>query len=286
MDDLRLGALLVLCSAVGFGTLGIFGVVALDAGVSIPAILFLRFALASLIVWAFLGLRGRLVLLRGRDLAVGFALGALGYATMSGFYFLGLEFMTAGMVAIVLYTYPAFVLVLAATFLGEPIGRRRLLALVAALSGIAMITGADPVAADPRGVAIVLVAAMVFASYITISRDALHVVTAPTLTAHVMPAAALSFLVVGLATGTLAMPDGPVGWGAVLGIAVVSTAIPVFAFFAGLSRIGAGPAAILSTVEPVVTVVLGALFLAEPVTAVVVIGGGLVILGAVLVPRR
>jgi len=283
MDNARVGTLLVLCSAAGFGTLGVLGIVAGNTGLSIPTILFFRFGLATVLVWAILGVRGELQLLSGRNLHVGIALGAVGYAGMSGFYFLGLEFMTAGMVAIVLYTYPAFVFVLAAMFLDEPVGRRNLVALIAALGGVALITGADPAAADPRGVGIVLAAAVIYASYITVSRTTLDDVSAPTLTAHVMPAAAFSFLLIGLATDTLAMPEGVVAWGSVLGIAVLATAVPIFTFFAGLSRIGAGSAAILSTLEPVVTVVLGVLFLAEPVSSVVVIGGTLVVAGVILV---
>jgi drug/metabolite transporter (DMT)-like permease len=178
-----------------------------------------------------------------------------------------------------------FVLVLAAVVLEEPVGGRRLVALVSTLGGVALITGADPAAADPRGVGIVLGAAVVYATYITVSRTTLEGVTAPTLTAHVMPAAALTFLVVGAGTDSLAVPEGAVAWAAVLGIAVLATAVPIFAFFAGLSRIGAAPAAILSTVEPVVTVALGAAFLAEPVSAVVLVGGALVLVGVALVPR-
>lgn len=286
MDDARVGALLVLCSAAGFGTLGVLGVVAGDEGLSIPTVLFLRFGLATVLVWTVLGVRGDLELLSGRNLLAGVGLGAFGYAAMSGLYFLGLEFMTAGMVGITLYTYPAFVLLLAATFLEEPVGRRSLAALVATLGGVALITGADPAVADPRGVGIVLLAAVVYATYITVSRTTLSDVTAPTLTAHVMPSAAATFLVVGVLTDSLAVPQGAVAWGAVLGIAVLATAVPIFAFFAGLSRIGAGPAAILSAVEPVVTVALGAAFLGEPVSAVLLVGGVLVLVGVLLVPRR
>jgi drug/metabolite transporter (DMT)-like permease len=286
MDDARVGALFVLCSAAGFGTLGIFGTVASDVGLSIPTVLFFRFSLATVLVWAILGVRGRLEVLHGRNLLAGVALGAFGYAAMSGLYFLGLELMTAGLVGIILYTYPVFVLVLAAAFLNEPVGRRSIAALAVTLSGITLITGVDPAAADTRGVGIVLLAALVYASYITASRTTLEDVAAPILTAHVMPAAAVTFLVIGLGTDSLAMPSGTVAWGAVFAIAVFSTAIPIFAFFAGLSRIGAGPAAILSTVEPVITVALGAVFLAEPVSAVVGGGGMLVLLGVVLVPRR
>ena len=286
MDDSRVGTLFVLCSGAGFGTLGVLGVVAGEEGLSIPTVLFFRFALATVLVWSVLAVRGELRLLSGRNLLVGVALGAFGYAAMSGLYFVGLEFMTAGMVGIVLYTYPVFVLVLAATFLDEVVDRQRIAALLVTLGGIALITGADPAAADPRGVGIVLVAAVVYATYITVSRTTLEDVSAPTLTAHVLPAAALTFLVIGLATNSLSVPSTGVGWGAVVGIAVVATAMPIFAFFAGLSRIGAGPASILSAVEPVVTVALGAAFLAEPVSVVVLVGGGLVLVGVVLVTRR
>ncbi|WP_181693071.1 DMT family transporter [Natronomonas sp. LN261] len=285
MDDTRLGAALVLCSAVGFGTLGILGIVAGDAGLSIPTILSFRFILATVLVWVVFGLRGEIRLLRGRRFVAGVGLGSVGYAAVSGLYFLGLGVMTAGMAGIVLYTYPAFVLVLSAAFLDEPIGRRRLSALVITIGGIALITGADPAAADPRGIAVVLLAAILYAAYITVSRTTLEEVTPPTLTAHVMPAAAGTFLLVGAATDTLGVPSGAVAWGSVLGIAVLATAIPIFAFFAGLSRIGAGPASILSTVEPVATVVLGAVFLAEPVGPAVVAGGSLVLVGVVLVAR-
>lgn len=286
MDDTRLGAVLVLCSAAGFGTLGVLGIVAGDAGLSIPTILSWRFGVATVLVWTVFGVRGEIQLLRGRALAVAVGLGSAGYAAVSGLYFVGLEFMTAGMAGIVLYTYPAFVLVLAAAFLGEPIGRRRLAALAVTLGGVALITGADPAAADPRGIAVVLLAAGLYAGYITTSRTALEDVTPSTLTAHVMPAAAGTFLIVGAATDTLGVPSGALAWGSVLAIAVFATAFPIFAFFAGLSRIGAGPASILSTVEPAATVVLGAVFLDEPVGPAVVAGGSLVIVGVVLVARQ
>lgn len=286
MDDARLGTLLVLASGAGFGTLGVLGVIAGDAGLSIPTVLLLRFGLATVVVWGTLGARGELERLRGRSLLTAIALGAGGYATMSGLYFVGLEFMTAGMVGIVLYTYPAFVLALAAAFLEESVGVRSLAALALALGGVALITGADPAAADPRGVGVVLVGAVVYAGYITVSRTTLEDVTAPTLTAHVMPAAAGTFLVVGLATGSLSVPSGPVAWGAVVGIATVATAFPIFAFFAGLSRIGAGPASILSSVEPLAAVALGAVLLGEPVSAVILVGGAMVLVGVVVVPRR
>lgn len=286
MHDERLGAALVLVSAAGFGTLGVLGKVATAAGLSIPTVLAARFSLATVLVWPALALSGDLRPLRGRNLAAAVALGAGGYATMSGLYFWGLSFMTAGLVALVLYTYPVFVALMAAAALDEPATSRRVAAVGLAVAGVALVAGADPAGADPRGVAVVLGAAVVYAGYITASRATLGSVEPGVLTAHVVPAAAASFLAVGTATGRLTLPTLPAAWAVLVAIAVVATAVPILAFFAGLSRVGAGRASVLSTFEPVVTVALGAAALGEPVTATTVVGGGLVLAGVVVLERR
>jgi len=279
----RVGTALVLISAAGFGTLGVLGELAAAAGLSIPTVLTFRFLLATLVVWLVLGARGRLHPLRGRALAVGVALGAVGYAAMSGLFFWGLTFMTAGLVGIVLYTYPVFVVGAAALRLDEAVTRRTVGALGAALAGVALVTGADPAGADPRGIAVVLAAAVVYAGYITASRSALATVDPQVLTAHVLPGAAASYLAFGTATGRLAAPATGYEWALVVAIAVVATALPIFTFFAGLRRIGASKASIVSTAEPVVTLLLGAAALGEPITPVTVVGGALVLGGVVLV---
>lgn len=286
MDDESVGIALVLVSAAGFGTLGIFGVLAAEEGVPIPTVLFLRFALATVILWAVLGVRGRFRLLTGRPLAIALGLGGLGYATMSGLYFLGLEYLTAGLVAIVLYTYPAFVVCFVAARHPDRITPAVAAALALSITGVALITGADPAGADPRGVAIVLGAALAYALYIVTSQQALRTVTPETLSAFVMPAAAGSFLVVGAGTGSLEAPGGPTAWAVVFAIAIVATVIPILTFFAGISRIGASRASIVSTAEPAVTVALGAALLGEPVAAVTVGGGVCVVAGVVLIERE
>ncbi|AXR83270.1 DMT family transporter [Natrarchaeobaculum sulfurireducens] len=286
MDDETVGIALVLISAIGFGTLGIFGVLAADEGLSIPTVLALRFGLAAVVVWAVLWFQGRFRLLRGRMLAIAFALGGVGYATQSGLYFLGLEFMTAGMVAIVLYTYPAFVVCLVAVVHPSRVTTVLVIALGLSIGGVALITGADPAGADPVGVLVVLGAALAYSLYIVVSQRALLTVDAEILTAFVLPAAAVSFVVFGLGTETLALPNGASAWGVALAIAIFATVVPVLTFFAGITKIGASRASIISTAEPGVTVALGAVVLGEPVTAVTIVGGTLVVVGVILIQRE
>jgi drug/metabolite transporter (DMT)-like permease len=76
----------------------------------------------------------------------------------------------------------------------------------------------------------------------------------------------------------------PAGFGWLAAIAILSTVGAITLFFAGLRRVGPTPAAVLSTVEPVVTIGLAVPVFGESLTAVQLAGAGLV-LAAVLAVR-
>ncbi|MFB6221017.1 MAG: DMT family transporter [Halolamina sp.] len=282
MDSQTKGTLLMVVSATGFGTIAVLGKLAAQVGMSIPTMLAWRFLFGGLIIWVVLGARGDLELLRGRDLAAAVAIGGGWYAVASGFYFWGLEFMTAGLVAIVIYTYPAFVLLLSLLFLEEVITRRTVGALALAFAGVGLVTGVRPAGASVVGVVVVLGAALTYAAYYVTGHVALEDVGSATLAAHVVPAAATSFLLFGLATGRLAVPATTYEWSLVAAFATIGCAIPLTAFFAGLSHIGASRASIISSLEPVTAVLLGAAVLGEPVTVPTAVGGALILAGVVL----
>ncbi len=69
-------------------------------------------------------------------------------------------------------------------------------------------------------------------------------------------------------------------------IAVVSTVVPIAAFFAGLARVGSSRASILSTIEPPITVLLAMAVFGETLGWPQVLGGVLVLSGAVLVVEQ
>jgi drug/metabolite transporter (DMT)-like permease len=283
MSTARRGVGLAVLSAAGFGTLAIFGRLAELVGLSIPTLLAFRFALAVPLVWGYLAWRGRLRVLQGRQLVIAVALGAVGYAAMSGLFLWGVALTNAGLAGILLYTYPAIVVVIAVLFLDEHVTRRTVVAVLVALAGVALVSGAQPRGIDPLGVAVLLVAAVVYATYISVSRIVLDDIDAATLTAHVIPAAALSFVAYGTVTETLVVPTAPAQWGVILGIATLATAVPILAFFSAIAIIGASRTSIVSTFEPVFTVALGVALLGEPLTPATVVGGLAVVAGVLLV---
>jgi drug/metabolite transporter (DMT)-like permease len=291
----RSGTLLCLGSAAAFGAMAVLGKLAYDAGATVGTLLAVRFLLAAALFWALVlgGEAAReLRALRGRDVAVGLALGACGYAIQAGCYFTALERIDASLLSLLLYTFPAMVAVAAVALGRERMDARRVAALVLASGGLALVVaGAGTGALDPLGAALGLGAAVVYSTYILVSEGVVGRMTPRLLSALVCTGAAASLTVGSALLGQLRPGElTAAGWGWLACLAVVSTVAAVSLFFAGLERVGPTTASILSTAEPVVTVVLAFLVFGELLGPVQLLGGALV-LAAVLTlasyrPRR
>ena len=70
------------------------------------------------------------------------------------------------------------------------------------------------------------------------------------------------------------------------GIVLIATIIPVVTFLAGLEMIGPTNAAMLSTLEPVVTVLLAAWLFQEKLNTISLLGGGLILVAVILLTRN
>ena len=121
------GAVVCLASAVAFGAMGIFGKLAYDEGATVGTLLAVRFLLAAALFWALVvatGAARQVRMLSGRDVGIALALGAVGYAAQAGAYFAALQRLDAGLLSLLLYTFPAMVTV-AAIALGRERASRR-----------------------------------------------------------------------------------------------------------------------------------------------------------------
>ena len=285
------GTLLCLASAAAFGAMGIFGKLAYEGGATVGTVLAVRFALAALLFWALLAARGGLDGVRSvsrRDLVLAFGLGAAGYAAQAGAYFAALERVDASLLSLVLYTFPAMVTVAAVALGRERFSARRLAALGLASGGLVLIVaGAGTGALDPVGVALGLTAAAVYCTYILVSEGVAARVRPEVLSALVCTGAATTLIVGSTLLGELRPGDVTAGgWGALAGIATISTVAAISLFFAGLRRAGATTAAILSTLEPLVTVVLAFLVFGEMLSAVQLVGGAFVLASVLALNAR
>jgi drug/metabolite transporter (DMT)-like permease len=277
------GALLCILSAAGFGAMAIFGKLAYDEGVEVGELLLLRFALAGAALMAVAVARGALRGLPRRAVLAALALGAVGYATQSGLFFSALERMDASLLALVLYTYPVLVCVVAVVLGRERASARRAGALLIASAGVVLVlAGAAGGSFDALGAAMGFGAAMAYTAYILVGDRAVAGVPLLALSALVCTGAAATFLVAEVVRGGPDVSFGAAGFGWIAAIALVSTVGAILAFFAGLARVGPSAAAILSVFEPVATVALAAAVFGESLSAVQ-LAGAVLVLSAVVV---
>ena len=295
------GVALCLIAAVGFGAMAIFAKEAYAAGTGTVTLLAVRFLLAAAVLWTLVSLRrslhssrrrGRAVRtpsrppLTRRTAGVGLLLGA-GYAVEAAAYFAALRRIDAALASLLLYLYPGVVALAAARLGVDRLTPRRVAALGLTTTGAVLaLAGAGTGAVDPLGAGLAVLAAVLYAAYILCSDRAAAAVDPMTVTALVATGAAACFTGAGLASGTLDLGLTPRAWAAAGALAIFSTVLPIAAFLAGMRRVGPSTAAILSTVELLVTIGLAVALLGERLAPAQLAGAGLVLAGVVLLQWR
>jgi drug/metabolite transporter (DMT)-like permease len=269
------GLLLVLVSTAAYGSMPIMTKLAYREGLSSTGLLALRFLIALLVMTA-LAPRAPVPPLRQRFVLWGLGLVFVGNAAA---YFQALTTVPAALVSLLLYTYPVLVTLLAALLGLETLRVRSLLAALLVVAGSALTVGFGALAHIPRGAWLALLAALVYATYIVLGSRFAATVPTETAARHVVQVCAVAFTGWGAATAQLVWPRSLTLWALLLGIAVLSTVVALRAFLAGLARIGPGRAAVVSSLEIVVTLGLATLFLGEVVTLRQWCGGGLILAG-------
>jgi len=280
------GGLMVVLSALCYSSLGIFGKIALREGMPLTSLLATRFTLGAALLWAAVFtsplLRAALTNCRGRRAGL-FLWGFAGFAGQSSLFFGALRFLPASLAEVLLYTCPAFL----AIIVWARTGRRPAWPVVAA---IALALGGTWLAAAPSGdthqpvagLALAVAAGLWYAGFLLALDKVTPGVPAVLSTAIVISGAAAAFtLSVPLGGGYVLPPTGA-AWGAVMGLVAGPTILGFVLFVVGLRRVGPQVAAILSTFEPVGTIVLAMILLGERLSPAQWSGAGLV-LGAAFV---
>ncbi|MDD5250508.1 MAG: DMT family transporter [Rhodocyclaceae bacterium] len=295
MNPSRSGGLwLAVLAAFGFSVKAILIKLAYASYPVAPVtLLALRMAFAlPVFAWVGLSASRHALPLTLRDWGAVAALGCLGYYGASIFDFVGLQYISAGLERLILFTYPTLTILIAALFFGHAVGRREAAALALCYVGIAAAFAHDlGVNADTAAVwlggGFVFASSLSYAVYLAGSSRMIARLGAARFTALAMLVSTAATLVHFVLTQPLAQLVQPLpvyGYG--LGMAVVSTVIPVFAQSAAIRRIGAGRAALIGTIGPLVTIALGWWVLGEAMSAWQGLGAALVVAGVVLAGRR
>lgn len=207
--------------------------------------------------------------------------GFLGYGASAYLDFKGLEYISAQLERLVLFSYPLFVMFIGAAAFGQRITRYGIVACVITYLGLAIVFGVDLPAggwATVIGTLLVLGCAITFAVNQLMAKGLIGAMGSGLFTAVSMMAGGVGAVLLH------AVIDGDFGaspyflWLS-FGCAILATVVPIFCVNAGLARISAQAVAMISTLSPLITIGLAVSILGEPFTWADAIGSLLVLAG-------
>ena len=244
----------------------------------------IRLGIAALILLPILAWRGGLPQLRAKPrelLIVGVPFTALPFLLMTW----GALHITAGLSAVLTATSPMFAAAVAHFVLKERLDRWRAAGLGVGLAGVLWLMSGGPVGLRSTqgllAVAAVLATAMIWSVAANYSRRHMAGIDPLATTAGSLGAASLALAPLAWATWP-EQPPSARAWGEMAFLGVASSGLGMLMYFRLLRRIGAVGAMSVTFLSPLVAMVSGALYLGEALTATMVGGCVVVLLGTAL----
>lgn len=271
-----LGDILIIIAGLFWGSMGIFVRHLNDLGFSSIQVACLRLTTAGILFALILLIKDR----KGfkialRDIPLFLALGLVSILFFTCCYFTAIRLMTMSTAAILLYTSPIWVMVLAIIFLKEKFTIQKLIALILAFAGCVLVSGFGG-KVTVVGILVGLGSGLGYGLYSIFGTFALKKYSPYTVTCYTFLIAGLGSIFVSnpvdLVSKISSIENKPALFGFVLLTAVVTAVIPFLLYTLGLNMTTAGKAAVLATVEPAAATLFGFFVMKETVGPVAIAG--------------
>lgn len=219
-------------------------------------------------------------------------LGFIGYYVSSLLDFMGLQHITAALERLVLFLYPTMVVLLSAALFKQPIGGRKVLALVLSYAGILLVFTHDLHFGEDShalwlGGALVFASAFCYSLYLVGAGPVISRLGSLRFIAWAMLISAAFVIAQFLATRPVtALAAPPRIQLLALAMALLSTVLPTFLIAEAIKRMGADRTSLIGSLGPVFTIAMGYWILGEPVFWIQIAGAALVLTGVTLVTLR
>lgn len=284
--ELGAGTAYTLAAALGFAAVSTFTTIATGEHLSLFTVLAWRYTLGAVVMVAYVGARAfpRMPWSEALKFII---IGGGGQALLVGMALSSMRWISVATLAFLFYTYPAWVTLVQTLRGAERPTIRRLIALALSFGGTILMVGTPSGGKLPwQGVALALGAAITYGVYIPtmqfLQKDFRVTVTS----AYGKIGSALCFLMLAIGDRSFTASMSGTAWMAILALTLFSTVLPSVFFMMGLLRLGPVRTAIVSTVEPFLTAILGAVVLRQVLHGDTLLGGAMIVAAVVLLQFR
>lgn len=283
---MRKGRLCLFFSAFLYGVIPIFTSVAYRGGVNGITMTFLRSSLSLPLLFVMIKADKKSMHLTRKQLRSILNLSVFGCALPILLLYLSYNYISTGLATTLHFVYPLVVVLASAVLYRQKLSRHTLCSVLFVTIGIFMFSDIS-VRASKIGIVLAILSGIFYSFYVIyIDMSGLDRMDYIVLTFYTMAVTSVVVLPFGLITGAITFDISPMSWSfAVLtSLAVTLGAMPLLQI--GIRYEGAETAGILSAVEPITTVILGALFLGEIIGMGQIMGGVLILMGVLLSQKQ
>lgn len=279
------GAAFTALAAVIFGFTPILARMAYDGGANGVTVTFLRAALSLPILYGILRIRGVSVRVSGIELRNVCLLGVVGSSATTLCLYGAYSYISVGMATTIHFIYPTITTLCCILFFKERLNAFKLAAMLLTTIGVGCFLERGAGAGAAVGVALAVVSGFTYAFYIVgVDKTGTKNMYYFKLSFYLCVFTALSAGTFGLATGSLALGAmTPAAWGYSFLVSVFVSVGALALFQLGVRYVGASTAGVLSTLEPITSVILGVLILREELSWAKLVGCIIIILGILMI---
>lgn len=282
-----LNIILVLLSGILWGCIGLFTTPLREKGIDSISIIAVRSLLTAIFLGIFLLIFNRRAFkVKLKDLWMFIGMGVISFSFFNVCYLKSMELNNSlGTACILMYTAPVFIMLLSAVLFKEKITPIKIICLVLAIGGCALISGGGSV--TPIGFIFGLGSGIGYGLYSIFSIYALRKYSFYTSIFYAFLFSTISLIpFCNLKTVTdVAFSDS----GAALlfiGLALFITVLPYMIYTCGLRIVPASEASVIACVEPLVATLVGVAVFGQEISILAVMGILLILAAVILLSKR
>lgn len=278
------GILYTMISAVAFGIMPILAKITFNKGANAFTIVFFRSFWAIFMLWVFLLYKKISFRINKEQIKTISILGIIGYTCTTLTLFLSYNYISVGLATTLHFIYPILVTIASIILFKEKIYSNKILAVFFSAAGIFLLIGKSNAHINIKGIFLALLSGAFYSYYILgIAHSKIKNMNNFLLTFYLSIAAVIFLFFTGIFTHSFSFKMQTSAWIISIIIAFLTSILAVIFFQLGIKMIGASNASILSTLEPITSIILGVILLHENISFKTILGSILIIMSVILI---
>lgn len=280
------GITYALLSSTAFGIMPILARIAYANGSNPTTVLIFRFLISSLILFLYLKFRNIKIELNHKQVLLLISIGIIGYTITTQTLFISYSYLGAGLATTLHFIYPVVVCVLGFILFKNKMSNKKIISLLLAAIGIYSLVAFKNNSLNILGISLALFSGISYGiTMIVLNLKSIKNLSNSITTMYVCIGSTIGMIIYGVFTNTIVINFNFKAISCYLGISIISTILSIILLLKAIKIIGVSSSSILGTFEPVVSILLGALFLDEKLTFTLLIGSSLILISTIILAK-